>query len=277
MSYAARGSVRISALLVCVAAILMVSSIAVGPLGKGKAAGDQGTTLVRGDPPMPPWAVQGYVTESDGVTPLVSGVVTVTNTATGAWNLTGVDEFGYGWYEFNMRFFASGAPAVGDLINVTVTNGTDIGWVEGLVVDGPLNMDVVLHPGTGPPPSSWTVQGYVYESDGVTPVVSCVVNVTNKNTGAWNLTGVDGSGWYQFNMTWFDGGVTLGDTINITVTRGADIGWVEGIVPSGPLNMDVVMGQGALIPEFPLVVVPVLGLMALFVVVSLKRREDGAQ
>jgi hypothetical protein len=169
---------RASALLVCVAAILVMSSIAMLPLGKGNA-GDQGTTLVRQAPPPPPQ----------------------------------------------------------------------------------------------------NVEGYVYYSDGVTPVVSCVVNVTNKRTGEWNLTTTDDTyGWYEFNMNNWILGVAEGDPINVTATKDLDIGWVEGLVPPGGAFLDInVVMSGTIIPEFPLVVVPVVGLMALFAVVGLRRRRDSAR
>jgi len=121
------------------------------------------------------------------------------------------------------------------------------------------------------------VQGYIYQADGVTPVGNCVVNITNKNTGAWNLTITDPDyGWYEHNMNFFDGSAADGDIVNVTAEKDGAIGWVEGIVTPAPLNMNVLL-TGTVIPEFPLVIAPVLGLMALFAVVNLKRRKDSSE
>jgi hypothetical protein len=123
------------------------------------------------------------------------------------------------------------------------------------------------------PPPPKNVQGYVYYSDGVTPVVNCLVNVTNTRTGDWNLTITDDTyGWYEFNMNDFLTGVLEGDLINVTAIKDLDIGWVEGTAGPAFLDLNVIM-SGTLIPEFPMVVLPVVGLMALFAVVGLERRK----
>lgn len=127
------------------------------------------------------------------------------------------------------------------------------------------------------PPPPKNVQGFVYYSDGVTPVVLCEVNVTNTRTGDWNLTVTDDTyGWYEFNMNDFLNGVLEGDIINVTATKDLDIGWNEGVVGPGFLDMNVLM-SGTVIPEFPMVTIPVVGLMALFAVVGLRRRKASAQ
>jgi len=177
VSRISRGYARVAALLVCLAAIVIISSIALAPMGKGNATADRGEVLVR--QPLPPHSVQGYVYEADGVTPV-----------------------------------------------------------------GPTN---------------------------------CVVNITNQRTGDWNLTGVDeyGYGWYEFDMNMFANGVLDGDPINVTVTRDADIGWAQGLAATPTLDMNIVLGPA--IPEFPLVVLPVVGMIAVFALVSLRSRKDGAQ
>jgi len=126
---------------------------------------------------------------------------------------------------------------------------------------------------TAQPPPPKNVEGYVYYSDGVTPVVNCLVNVTNTRTHDWNLTYTDDTyGWYEFNMNDFLNGVQEGDLINVTATKDLDIGWVEGTAGPAFLDINVIM-SGAVIPEFPMVVLPVVGLMALFIVVGLERRK----
>jgi hypothetical protein len=68
------------------------------------------------------------------------------------------------------------------------------------------------------------------------------------------------------------------DTVNVTATLGTLIGWAEAQIPdpAGPyINIDVTLHEGgAPIPEFPTVIVPVAGMLALFAVVSLRRRGE---
>lgn len=82
------------------------------------------------------------------------------------------------------------------------------------------------------------VGGYVYETDGVTPVASCAVNVTDKNTGEWILTMTDETyGWYQLAFY----GVSTGDVVNVTAAKDLRIGWKESVTPaaSGYFQVDV--------------------------------------
>jgi hypothetical protein len=126
----------------------------------------------------------------------------------------------------------------------------------------------------------YNVQGYVYQSDGTTPAVDCTVNVTNVATGEWLLTATDPVyGWYELDLAnMLPSGVADGQVINVTVTKDLSIGWGEGTAMPGStpyLELNIVM-NGTIIPEFPMVVLPVVGLMALFVVVGLVRRKNAS-
>lgn len=85
------------------------------------------------------------------------------------------------------------------------------------------------------------IWGMVYEADGVTQVTSCVVNVTDKNTGDWGLTMTgDTDGAYVFYAWDFD--VAPGHVFNVTATKGDVVGWNEAVPPSmEPFNIDVIM------------------------------------
>lgn len=188
MSRERRGSVSVSALIVCAAAILVFSSIAFASVGKGNAADDQTSLLVSQPPPS--------------------------------------------------QLAQSRQPLPPEL-----------------------------------------VQGMVFEADGVTGVPDCLVNVTNTRTGDWNWTYTDPVwGWYEYDMNFFATGWLEGDLINVTaMSNSSTVGWNEGVITSNPaLTLEIVL-TGTLVPEFPMAVVPVLGLMALFATVSLVRRKERAQ
>ncbi|MBE3042296.1 hypothetical protein IMZ48_06895, partial [Candidatus Bathyarchaeota archaeon] len=90
----------------------------------------------------------------------------------------------------------------------------------------------------------------------------------------WPLDGyyeIDLNNPLIFPSTYLDG-----DLINVTAIdrTGTSIGWNESAVPGGPtMTMDVTL-TGTAIPEFPMVIVPVMGMLALFVVVRLRRRGE---
>ena len=121
-----------------------------------------------------------------------------------------------------------------------------------------------------PVPMIFDVVGYVYEPDGVTPVVDCVVNVTDKLTGEWLLTTTDPV--YGFYDIWFD--VTYSQFLpdhvfNATATKGSQIGWnemlVENLHESRFLWMDVVLSppkvsfELSLVPGWNLISLPLIG------------------
>lgn len=126
------------------------------------------------------------------------------------------------------------------------------------------------------PPPPFNVFGFTYDVDGSTPVVSCTVNITNTRTGESNITNSDDTyGYYEFNMNNWTLGYQNGDVVYIVATKDTQIGWNNGTINTlGPyLWVDVTL-SGTAIPEFPLVVLPVAGMLALFTVVSLKRRSE---
>jgi hypothetical protein len=132
----------------------------------------------------------------------------------------------------------------------------------------------------GPPYLLW---GSTY--DGVGSPVECIITVTNLNTGDFNTTNswqVDPwplDGYYEIDLqNQFTSGVTIGDIINVTAIEcnGTAIGWNESAVPGGgSMSMDVTLTGTVEIPEFPMAILPVTGMLALFAVVRLKRRGHG--
>jgi hypothetical protein len=135
------------------------------------------------------------------------------------------------------------------------------------------NSDHQLAPG-----APFLVRGIINDTVG-NPQPGCDVKITNKRTGEFGTYVSEFDGYYEYDM---QVGTTSGilplDTVNVTATLGTLIGWAEAQIPdpAGPyINIDVTLHEGgAPIPEFPTVIVPVAGMLALFAVVSLRRRGE---
>lgn len=125
----------------------------------------------------------------------------------------------------------------------------------------------------GPP---HPIYGWTWDADGVTPLTSCDVTVTNLNTTEFIVTTSDSvEGIYSIDMSEFQNGYEIGDILNVTAVKGAQTGWTEAPItdnPDGNDRIDVTLDQ-AVIPEFPLLILPVGGMIALFAVVSLRRKS----
>jgi hypothetical protein len=126
-----------------------------------------------------------------------------------------------------------------------------------------------------PPLPPHPIFGYTVDADGVTPLTSCDVVLTNKATGDTLVTTSDAlGGIYSEDAANFLNGYAIGDIINVTATKGAQVGWNESAItdtPAGYDQIDVTL-NGSAIPEFPMLILPVGGMIALFAVVSLKRK-----
>jgi len=120
----------------------------------------------------------------------------------------------------------------------------------------------------GPP---YPVAGYTYDALGAI-LPSCELNITDLDTGEYNNTIVSGlNGYYAVNLgsfaAWNDG-----DIIKVTAVNGALVGENQSAVAGSYLRLDVTLDVP--IPEFPMVIVPVMGMMALVAVMSLRRRGE---
>jgi len=133
--------------------------------------------------------------------------------------------------------------------------------------------DVIIN--VEPPP--YYVAGHTYDALGAA-LTDCLVNVTNLRTGAWNLTTSSSTtGLYRFNLWSMDGDFLEGDPINVTATKDLLIGWNESVVPTpmgSYLTIDVTLAN-EIIPEFPMAIVPIAGILVLVVVLSATRRGKG--
>ena len=103
---------------------------------------------------------------------------------------------------------------------------------------------------------------------GGTPLPFCNLNLTDKTTGAFNNSfKSNASGVYRFdannNLT---GGVATGHIMNLTATKGVQIGWNQTAIPPLPLlRMDVTLKGVIVIPEFSLIL-PLAGILSIFAI-----------
>lgn len=125
------------------------------------------------------------------------------------------------------------------------------------------------------PVTPYFLAGYTYDAFGVA-LPDCLLNITNLRTGAWNLTTSSATGFYTQNLHYMAGDFLEGDLINVTATKDLAIGWNESAVPTpmgSYMPMHVTLSYE--IPEFPMVIMPVGGIMlVLFAAVSARRRGE---
>lgn len=132
----------------------------------------------------------------------------------------------------------------------------------------------------GPPPPPFNVFGYVTDSLG-SPAVNILVTVTDNTTGAvWTNVSDPDFGFYMVDLradavVGGSGGInwSYDDVIYVYATDGVFEGSNESIVADPYVWLDIAMTNTA-IPEFPMVIVPVVGMVAIAAVVSLKRRRS---
>ncbi len=127
-----------------------------------------------------------------------------------------------------------------------------------------------------PPGTPHPVFGYTFDSDGTTALPGCDVVITDMTSMEQIITTSDPTlGIYSVDLSSLTLGWTVGDILNVTATKGTQIGWSEAPItdtPSGYDQIDVTL-NGTAIPEFPMLILPVGGMIALFAVVSLKRKS----
>jgi hypothetical protein len=129
----------------------------------------------------------------------------------------------------------------------------------------------------GPPPPPYTVFGYLTDNLG-NPALLVLVTITDNNTGAvWTNVTDDVFGFYTVDLNTQPLNWNASDTIYVYATDGTYEGSNEGIA-LGPGNeaylwLNIAMNSPVGIPEFPMVIMPVIGMVAIAAVVSLKRRR----
>jgi hypothetical protein len=128
------------------------------------------------------------------------------------------------------------------------------------------------------PPSPHTIYGFSWASDGVTPMLGSIVTVTNTRTGEFTTWNDTHEGWdplsniYNIDLSEMPTAWVVGDLFNVTSVNGVNIGWNESVVTDNAFDQIDVTLDGTPIPEFPMLILPVGGIIALFAVVSLRRK-----
>jgi hypothetical protein len=99
------------------------------------------------------------------------------------------------------------------------------------------------------------------------PLPFCNVNLTDKTTGKYNNAIVSNdTGFYRFDVNnGLAGGVSVGDIMNITATKGALTGYNQTTLPPALLKMDVTL-SGVVIPEFGGMMIPLAGILSIFAI-----------
>ncbi|MBU1914923.1 MAG: PKD domain-containing protein, partial [Candidatus Thermoplasmatota archaeon] len=128
-------------------------------------------------PPGTPHPVFGFTTDANG-NPINGCVVTVTDTRTGEFTIWDQNNPGFdpnsNIYSVDLSELKPLGWTFGDILNVTATQGTWIGWNEAPITDtleGYDQIDVILHQ-AGPAPFDVTITLTVTDSFGRTATVS---------------------------------------------------------------------------------------------------------
>ena len=133
-----------------------------------------------------------------------------------------------------------------------------------------------------PPDMYWCiVLGFVYDADGVTPLVDCTVEITNVETSESLASTSHEDGLYMTDLAALPSGWEYGDIINVTAVKGTQTGWNEAPVTNDGgtfppyVWINVTMSTGTAIPEFgsPITVVGIM-IMIMVVLLHSKRREE---
>jgi hypothetical protein len=249
-----RHAKAIGLLVVFVAALTALSAVALTPSHK-LSVGTEGTL-----PPVASFAVY-------------PNRLTVTVDATLSNDPDGTID-SYAWD------FGDGGTGTG--VNTTHTYASwGTWWITLTVTDndlmtGTTSLQVTVSNPTSPPPTPYNVLGYVYQSDGTTPVFNAVVTITDSRTGAvWLTTTDDVYGFFMMDLNTNESGWAMGDTIVIEATDGFFTGSNSGVTGAAGneayLYLDLTLTTA--IPEFPMVILPVMGMIGIAAVVSLKRRR----
>lgn len=127
-------------------------------------------------------------------------------------------------------------------------------------------------PGYDVPPPPLLIYGWVYYMG--TPVDGATVTLTNQNTGETTDPYVTGSdGFYMLQVADLPSGYSAGDVLVVTADKSSEMltgsgsYTITGTEP-GYAQLDINM---VLIPEFPTLIIPVVGMVAVVATVRLAR------
>jgi hypothetical protein len=132
----------------------------------------------------------------------------------------------------------------------------------------------------GAPQNPYYIAGYTEDSEG-TAIPECTVTITNVNNGGSLVVASGPTGAYVANLVNMGElyPYTDGDEILVEAEKDALSGSAVGYVDLADGNQNTLIDvtlEGTVIPEFPMVIAPVAGILALFMVVRGRRRSSEA-
>ncbi len=127
------------------------------------------------------------------------------------------------------------------------------------------------------PPPSYFMWGYTKDSVG-DPLGECSVTVTNVRLGESRTVVSEVDGRYMYDLanmkTELDEYYEDGDEIIVEAVKDTLLGSAVGYVDLSGQNTQVDVTMGTVIPEFPMVIMPIVGMLALFAIAR-RRRAAG--
>lgn len=249
---------KVSILLVCAAAVVVILGLALAPVGVGQ----KNSKIMPVGPLAAP--VAAFTFSVSGPTLSVDGS---TSTGTGLsyewswgdqWLSTGVT---------NSHKYLSTADWT---VTLTVTDN----------VGATASSTQVIHVvNAAPPGTPYSVLGPVVYSDGVTPASGCSITLTVARTGDTYVslipTDVDGFFSVPVDLNY----ILDGDTLTIhALSPDLHAGTGTGVVSMADFYTVISVTLSAtVIPEFPSIVIPIVGMLSMFVVavaVSKRGKEE---
>lgn len=122
-----------------------------------------------------------------------------------------------------------------------------------------------------PPPPGFLIGGYTYDEFGA-KLPDCAVTITHVKTGNFTTANSGSLSFYYVQPTWPD--MLVGDLIKVTAVKDSMSGENQSAIPSGP-NMMIDVTLNVLIPEFPMLIAPIVGMGVIVCgVATLERRRE---
>jgi hypothetical protein len=249
---------KLSMLVVCAATVALLAAFAYGPLGLEEAV----------------WGVHTQDTTPPvaNFTATVSGGFHVLVNASASTSTNGIAS--YSWY------FGDWITSVGKYHNHSyVTSGKyniTLNVTDTIGLYNTTTRQVTVTNGN-PPPFPYIVYGTTFQSDGVTALPFCKVTVTDvvtvetiigSNDGGLFASDVDGAFTVDISPLLATSGDGL--VVNAVSPGGAETGSNTGTVDTSVpyVNINVTLSPTA-IPEFTTLMVPIAGLISIFVIMRM--------
>ncbi len=245
---------KVSMLIVCAGTLALLSAFAFGPLSLQKGT----------------WGAHSEDVPIASFTATVTGGFHVMVDASASTSTDGIASYAWNFGDWilssgkfhNHSYVTTGPYTI--TLNVTDTLGHSNTTTR--------NVSVV---NSNPPPFPYIVYGTTFQSDGTTPLGLCTIAVTDVATQetligstATGLTMSDADGLYSVDISPLF--VTTGDGLVVSAVgpagqTGSNTGSVDLAIPY--VNVDVTLTTA--IPEFTTLMVPIAGLLSIFVIMRL--------